>query len=218
MECQTKSEAACFSTNPCQSEPDSSTSPRNKRRSGPGQITIPPVPAASEFSLDTQSTPALSETVAQRADVSAKEFEGMTREQLIARLMELEQEKRANRAETSGGQQQSVEASEMKSEASTNLEEEEEDAPSTPPDTDRNNRTESIAERSGGGNDDAEELDDEDEEDEGEGDQQEQAASKPMQCLWKDCGQMCDGMQSLIAHITDNHVGSGKVSLEHVYR
>ncbi|KAI7854249.1 hypothetical protein BDC45DRAFT_441102, partial [Circinella umbellata] len=31
-----------------------------------------------------------------------------------------------------------------------------------------------------------------------------------MQCLWKDCGQICDDMQALIAHISDNHVGSGK--------
>ncbi|KAI7884939.1 hypothetical protein K492DRAFT_124443, partial [Lichtheimia hyalospora FSU 10163] len=40
--------------------------------------------------------------------------------------------------------------------------------------------------------------------------EQEKLQSKPMQCLWKDCGQMLENMQKLISHISDNHVGSGK--------
>ncbi|ORY98830.1 hypothetical protein BCR43DRAFT_436247, partial [Syncephalastrum racemosum] len=78
------------------------------------------------MNLENKSTPALSETVAKTADVSAKEFEGMTRQQLIERLMALEQEKRAQRFEAT------------------------------------------------------------------------------------ECGHICAGMQELITHISDTHVGSGK--------
>lgn len=171
------------------------------------------------MSLENKSTPALSETVAKTADVSAKEFEGMTRQQLIERLMALEQEKRAQRFEatagSSGGQttRQPQAETEIKSETSTNMDDDDEEGPSTPSDQDRPMEE---AERSlsigSGTKEDNEEAEEEDEEDETESEQQQQeATSKPMQCLWKECGQICAGMQELITHISDTHVGSGKV-------
>ena len=146
-------------------------------------------------------------------DVSPKEFEGMSREQLIARLMVLEQEKRAGGVTNQQGAATSSDiAVEIKSETSTNVDDDEE-GPSTPPDTQRS-AADNNAERSSESNSKHEDGGDEDEEDEdedGDSEQPDQVQSKPMQCLWKDCGQMLENMQKLISHISDNHVGSGKV-------
>lgn len=150
-------------------------------------------------------------------DVSPREFEGMSREQLIARLMVLEQEKRAGGGvtTTNRGEQSQVATSEaaveIKSETSTNVDDDE--GPSTPPDTHRS-AADNNAERSSESNskhEDGGEEDEEEEDEDGDSEQPDQVQSKPMQCLWKDCGQMLENMQKLISHISDNHVGSGKV-------
>lgn len=170
---------------------------------------------ASEASAASREDEASGST---SCDVSPREFEGMSREQLIARLMVLEQEKRAGggssvTSRSEQGQGTSSEAAiEIKSETSTNVDDDDE-GPSTPPDTHRS-AADNNAERSSESNSKHEDGGDEDEEDEdedGDSEQPDQAQSKPMQCLWKDCGQMLENMQKLISHISDNHVGSGKV-------
>ncbi|KAI8065709.1 hypothetical protein BC940DRAFT_240873, partial [Gongronella butleri] len=94
--------------------------PKRRSLSKPGkpnlQISLPPPPTPAELglrdqnhqnnaknkSLDTSSTTTpdlslkLAAATAQMDQVSAEEFAGMSRDQLIARLVELEQEKRAH--------------------------------------------------------------------------------------------------------------------------
>lgn len=209
----------------------------NSQPSRPDMISLPSNSSASsstmEAALQFQSTPALSETFAKAADVSEKEFEGMSREELIARLMVLEKERRASQAEKlhqpqqqqqqhnqhqhqQQQQQQQTEVIEIKSESSTNIDEEEEDAPSTPPDgQDRSiKKNSSQSKQSEDADDDDEEEDEDGEghgEGHGEGQDQEPSATKPMQCLWKDCGQTYQGVRNLTEHICDVHVGGGKV-------
>ncbi|KAF7726995.1 hypothetical protein EC973_008108 [Apophysomyces ossiformis] len=181
------------------------------------QVTSPVRSIPSELGYPVQCTPAPSQSVVEKTNVSSKEFEDMSREQLIARLMELETEKRAGSLQNSpdASKRMSIDesprkvtfnplenGSEMKSETSTYVDDEEEEGPPTPLDEDQQNGEDAV--------EDDEELDEEEDEDEdGDGDQQ-GLLKEQVQCRWKDCGQKFDELQQLISHIRDSHVGSGK--------
>lgn len=95
--------------------------------------------------------------------VDPKQFDDMSREQLIARLVTLEKEKHATHMEDKS----------VHSDDNTNDETEEEEVESL------------IIEQ--------------------------QQQEKIRTCLWADCGEKFDGLQKLISHITEVHVGGGKV-------
>jgi hypothetical protein len=194
-------------------------------------ISLPARPTSlSQMNIESQSTASLSRNVAQAAHVSVKEFEHMSREQLIARLVQLEQEKRGNSpgsnsahsattpipsslqqsttAETLQDSSRSGPAEAAATDTSTNPDEDD-DGPSTP--TDNNASTDKTKAENESKNDDGEEEDVDEDEDEDADDDAPKEEQK-MQCRWTNCGLVCETLESLISHIGEAHVGSGKVS------
>jgi hypothetical protein len=198
---------------------------------GFNHITLPARPTSlSQMNIESQSTASLSRNVAQAAHVSVKEFEHMSREQLIARLVQLEQEKRGNSPGSNSAHsattpipsslQQSTTAEAVQdgsrsgpaeaaaTDTSTNPDEDD-DGPNTP--TDNHASTDKAKAESESKNDDGDdELEDEDEDEDADEDASKE--EQKMQCRWTNCGLVCENLESLISHIGEAHVGSGKVS------
>lgn len=219
-------------------------SPQETKYNNLGHINLPPRPTLSQMNLETQSTATLSRNIAQVAQVSVKEFEHMTREQLIARLVQLEQEKRGNSPGSNSAQsattptpsslqqQQSAPLAEVShadntqqpesrgsnmdasvTDTSTNADDDD-DGPNTPTDNNTTGTTNGVnLSSSQHDNDNKEDGDDEevDEDDEEDGEEETPKEEQKMQCRWRDCGLVCDSLSSLISHIGEAHVGSGKV-------
>ncbi|CAO3692546.1 unnamed protein product [Rhizopus stolonifer] len=115
-----------------------------------GMIDIPPPPTLHELGIGW---------------VHAKDYDGLSRAQLISRLIELETEKKVSEKTSPENQEAKAVPEEDKS---TEDEEEEEEM------------------------------------------LEEQEKSQKMQCKWRECGLLFDGLQNLIAHINFEHVKSGK--------
>jgi hypothetical protein len=214
------------------------------------QIALPPPPTPAELGLqenanvDTTSTPDLSRKVAEASspNVSAKEFDGMSRDQLIARLVALEKEKRTSQRSSPSSSSNPGLPSPPSAPAS---------ASTTA--TDIPNHQDTDQEDDEDQEDDDDDDDDDEEEDDDDtlsskdqagtttkqqsssspsqqpkdtdtimaGSDDQQAAStdpsnsvedRPASCGWLHCGQQFDNLQLLIAHISESHVGSGKAS------
>lgn len=138
-----------------------------------GTIKIPPPPTPQELGM-VQSASA----------VSAKDYEGLTRAQLISRLIELETEK-------------------IQNDNSDNKEKGEEEEAS--PSDNQESKPDSATV------DEDKSTVDEEEEEEEESVVEEEPKTEKMQCKWRDCGIYLDELQKLITHINTEHVGSGKV-------
>jgi hypothetical protein len=115
----------------------------------------------------------------------------MTRDQLIARLIVLENEKLNNK----------------RTEEDEEDDEDENMSPNTPTITEKTQ---------GAADEDKSTVDEEDEEDETSDAKatvvtEDMVAKIQMQCKWKECGEMFHDLKKLISHINDMHVGSGKV-------
>ncbi|KAG2176019.1 hypothetical protein INT44_000498 [Umbelopsis vinacea] len=199
---------------------------------GFNHIALPARPTSlSQMNIESQSTASLSRNVAQAAHVSVKEFEHMSREQLISRLVQLEQEKRGHSPGSNSAHsattpipstlQQSTTAETMHDNArpsaaeaavtdtSTNPDDDD-DGPNTP--TDNHASTDKVkAEGGESKNDDGEEEDVDEDEDE-DADEDAPKEEQKMQCRWINCGLVCETLESLISHIGEAHVGSGKAS------
>ncbi|KAG0180461.1 hypothetical protein DFQ29_000660 [Apophysomyces sp. BC1021] len=190
----------------------------------PLQIELPPPPTPAELGLEDheakvkmESSDCLEEGIA----VSAAEYESMSKEELIARLVVLEQEKRTGSQQTSPTEAGVAESSsrqaeiaqevmaEMRSEASTNADEEE--GPSTPSDAQESRGIGSVAPET---EEKVEEVDEGEEEDddelESEHQEENEEPKEQVQCRWRDCGEKFDELKNLISHISEAHVGSGK--------
>ncbi|ORE00874.1 hypothetical protein BCV72DRAFT_283095 [Rhizopus microsporus var. microsporus] len=139
-----------------------------------GTIKIPPPPTPQELGM-VQSASA----------ISAKDYEGLTRAQLISRLIKLETEK-------------------IQNDNSDNKEKDEEEDAS--PSDNQESKADSAT------IDEDKSTVDEEEEEEEESVVEEEPKTEKMQCKWRDCGIYLDELQKLITHINTEHVGSGKAS------
>jgi hypothetical protein len=155
-----------------------------------GNIALPPPPTPAELGLTSKQ-------LKQRTPLCAKDYEGMTREQLIARLIVLENERL-------GIHQQDDTRFESSAKS-----DDENNSPNTPHDIQSDTKSSGMSSQldekasssvvSTGGEDEDENMDD---------------ASEPkvqLVCKWKGCDEQFNKLQKLITHINDTHVGSGKV-------
>ncbi|KAI9021680.1 hypothetical protein CLU79DRAFT_752783 [Phycomyces nitens] len=193
-----------------------------------GHISLPPPPTPAELGLKVQpKKEQTTESSNTSENSAAKEFDSMSREELIARLIELEREKK--RTDSTNTNSPDVEilgdnpdarrgsavnvtpaasiiqvagSTHHDSKSETTMEDEDEE-PGTP--LDSQNKDEEKSE-------DADELDEDEDEEDAEVDMLEGTEPEKLefQCLWRDCGETFEELQKLITHINDNHVGSGK--------
>lgn len=170
-----------------------------------GTLQLPPPPSPAELWSKIQSAPGRGQSV-ERAPLSAKEYESMSREELISRLVELEQEKRSGESMSSspsmsinGGPACSHDTESTSS--STNK----------PITLTASREVGTIKEEDENAAEDDNPSSTKDEEDE-EDDDEEEAVHQEVVCRWKDCGSKFDKLQQLIDHLGDIHVGSGKVN------
>ncbi|KAL0072865.1 hypothetical protein F4703DRAFT_1954014 [Phycomyces blakesleeanus] len=215
-----------------------------------GHISLPPPPTPAELGLKVQpkkesatelsnnnnnnsNTSSNNSNSNKSESLSVKEFDSMSREELIARLIELEREKKrtdsingnspdveplGDNPDTRSGTAATAAAAAVVTPATSIIQVttvstqqdsksettmEDEDDEPGTP-LDSQNRDEDKSE-------DADELD-EDEDEDTEVDMLEETEPEKLefQCLWRDCGETFEELQKLITHINDNHVGSGK--------
>jgi hypothetical protein len=160
---------------------------------------LPAMPSSMPFSMppdfrqqQQQQQPQIPQAplVTSQPQPVATHYENMSREELIARLVVLENEKSSRaKAENNKMEERNPLLIDTKMNNNNKSDEDDEDSPSTPAESE--SRT-SVNE----------EEDDEEEEDE----------TKQLECKWKDCQEKFTKLQKLISHISDDHVGSGKVS------
>lgn len=168
---------------------------KERQRPALGPITLPPPPTPAELGLQPVDQ-----------NDCKREYEQMSREQLIARLVELEQEKRANESQQTSPNSAGTTSKEVaqqnqdvsrKETLPDNKEEKDIQQNTTEQPSCRRQQSdikETSLEETGA-----------------------QSKSEPkneqLQCLWKDCGQRFDTLEKLTSHIGYTHVGSGKVRL-----
>jgi hypothetical protein len=143
-----------------------------------GNIDIP-LPLNFQELETTHSTP---------SDISANNYDKLSRAQLISRLIKLETEKRQN-----------MEAQNEKFSEKTII-----DLESAMSPTHQELMLSAMEEEKS--------TADEDEDEEDEPELEEQPKKQEMQCRWKECRLVFDGLQTLIDHVNSEHIGSGKVN------
>ncbi|KAL0082029.1 hypothetical protein J3Q64DRAFT_1182194 [Phycomyces blakesleeanus] len=175
-------------------------------------------------------------------NVISKEFDGMSREQLIARLINLEAEKRAGSFHSTSS---TSEACGYKKESLVDTVYSSCSSPSSPPppgvpapsshpySNSIHGHTEEIEEKeeeqaAGAAatlsnqhrsekSTSPREMAETEEEIKREGSNSENISEDLYKCQWTDCGQVFSVMQEFISHISDTHVGSGKVHKIYIY-
>lgn len=143
-----------------------------------GNIDIP-LPLNLQELETTHSTP---------SDISANNYDKLSRAQLISRLIKLETEKRQN-----------MDAQNEKFPKKTIIDLESALSP---------NHQELMLSAM----EEEKSTADEDEDEEDEPELEEQPKKQEMQCRWKECRLVFDGLQTLIDHVNSEHIGSGKVN------
>lgn len=173
---------------------------KEQQRQSLGTLTLPPRPTPAELGLQTEDNISIPPK-AQAEDAAPSSYDNMSREQLIARLVKLENEKRAQ--ENPDGAASVKEQTEVtKNECPIEPVEEEK------PECQEQSKQKQEAEG------EPEEIEKDPEEEPKA--KNEEAKEEMTRCLWKNCGRSFNTLQELIEHIQDTHVGSGKVRCESI--
>ncbi|KAI8885622.1 hypothetical protein K501DRAFT_245582 [Backusella circina FSU 941] len=154
-----------------------------------GNIALPPPPTPAELGLTSKQ-------LKQVTPLCAKDYEGMSREQLVARLILLENERL-------GIHQQNDTRFESSAKS-----DEEDDSPNIPNDIKSDTKSSGMSAQSEEKSTSSVVSTVGAEEDE----DMENGSEPKLQlvCKWKGCDQQFNKLQKLITHINDMHVGSGK--------
>lgn len=167
---------------------------KEQQRQSLGTLTLPPRPTPAELGLKMEENHSSSSKIEAR-DASSSPYDNMSREQLIARLVKLENEKRAQEnPENAAAITEQIEATNVKI-----LEASDEDQKENRDKIKQEQVPEEEVEQS------------EKEAEEESKTKSEEPKEEVTRCLWKNCGQSFNALQDLTDHIQEIHVGSGKV-------